>query len=69
MIAMTDPAPQSPYPKPPASRGPMAIVFIGAGLGMMVAGQTTLHSAPIAYGGLALLALGIVFGVQSQRGK
>ena len=66
---MTDPAPPGPYPKPPANRGPIAIALIGAGVGLMVVGQLWLHSAPMAYAGLAVLAVGIVFGVQSQRGK
>lgn len=66
---MTDPAPQNPHPRPPANRGPLAIAFIGAGLALMVAGQVFLESAPMAYAGLAILAVGIVFGVQSQRGK
>lgn len=70
MPAMTDPAPpETPYPKPPANRGPLAIAFIGAGLALMVGGQIILQSAPMAYVGLAILAVGIVFGVQSQRGK
>lgn len=66
---MTDPAPQNPHPRPPANRGPLAIAFIGAGLALMVAGQVFLESAPMAYAGLAILAVGVVFGVQSQRGK
>ncbi|MDO9224218.1 MAG: hypothetical protein Q7U20_10970 [Caulobacter sp.] len=66
---MTDPAPQSPYPKPPANRGPLALAFIGAGIALMVTGQVFLENAPMAYAGLAILAVGIVFGVQSQRGK
>ena len=69
MGLMTDPAPQDPYPRPPANRGPMAIAFIGAGMALMVAGQVFLENAPVAYAGLAILAVGIVFGVQSQRGK
>lgn len=66
---MAEDPPELPYPKPPANRGPLAIAFIGAGLALMVVGQIVLHSAPMAYAGLAILAVGIVFGVQSQRGK
>lgn len=69
MSVMTDPAPQDPYPQPPANRGAIAIALIGAGMALMVGGQAFLHSAPMAYAGLAILAVGIVFGVQSQRGK
>jgi hypothetical protein len=47
----------------------IAIALIGAGMALMVGGQAFLHSAPMAYAGLAILAVGIVFGVQSQRGK
>ena len=43
--------------------------FIGAGMALMIAGQVFLENAPVAYAGLAILAVGIVFGVQSQRGK
>lgn len=66
---MAEEPPETPFPPPPANRGPIAIAFVGAGIGLMVAGQLALHSAPMAYAGLALLAVGIVFGVQSQRGK
>lgn len=66
---MTDPTPPEPQPKPPANRGRLAILFIGAGLALMVAGQTGLHSKSTAYTGLAILAAGVVFAVQSQRGK
>lgn len=69
MPAMTDPAPRDPYPRPPANRGPLAIALIGAGMALMVVGQVFLENAPMAYAGLAVLAVGIVFGVQSQRGK
>lgn len=66
---MTDPAPQDPYPKPPANRGRLALGFTGVGLALMVVAQIFLKNAPMAYAGLAILAVGIVFGVQSQRGK
>lgn len=66
---MTDPAPRESHPKPPAGRGPLAVVFIGAGIALMVTGQVALHNDLMAYAGLAILAVGIVFGVQSQRGK
>ena len=66
---MTDPTPQDPSPPPPANRAAAGIAFVGAGIGLMVAGQLFLHRAPMAYAGLALLAVGIVFFVQSQKGK
>lgn len=66
---MAEEPPETPFPPPPANRGPIAIAFIGAGIGLMGVGQTVLHSAPMAYAGLAVLAVGIVFGVQSQQGK
>lgn len=64
---MTDPTPQDP--RPPANRAAVGIAFVGAGLALMVAGQVFLHRAPLAYAGLALIAVGIVFFVQSQKGK
>lgn len=64
---MTDPTPQDP--RPPANRAAAGIAFIGAGIALMVSGQLLLHRAPMAYAGLALLAVGIVFFVQSQKGK
>jgi len=67
---MTDPVPPDPTPpSPPAHSGAAAIALIGAGIGLMVVGQTVLHTAAMAYAGLAILAVGIVFGVMSQRGK
>lgn len=66
---MAEEPPETPFPPAPPHRGAIAIAFIGAGISLMAAGQTILHSPPMAYGGLAILAVGIVFGVQSQRGK
>ncbi|MDO8295192.1 MAG: hypothetical protein Q7T19_02005 [Caulobacter sp.] len=66
---MTDPVSPDPIrPPPPAHSGAAAIVLIGAGVGLMVVGQTMLHMPAMAYVGLAVLAVGLVFGVISQRG-
>ncbi|HRD26898.1 MAG TPA: hypothetical protein PLO65_01205 [Caulobacter sp.] len=65
---MTEPTPQDP-PPPPAFSGPAGVALIGAGVGLMVVGQTVLHMPAMAYAGLAILAVGIVFGVMSQKGK
>ena len=67
---MSDPAPQGPAPPPPpAFSGPASIALIGAGVALMAVGQTVLHSPAMAYAGLAILAVGVVLGVMSQRGK
>lgn len=67
---MTDPVPPDPTPPPPpAHSGAAGIALIGAGIGLMVVGQSVLHMPAMAYAGLAILAVGIVFGVMSQRGK
>lgn len=65
---MSDPAPRDPAP-PPAFSGPAGIALMVAGIGLMVLGQTVLHRPAMAYAGLAVLAVGIVLGVISQRGK
>lgn len=67
---MTDPAPQDPVPPPPpAFSGPAGIALIGVGVALMAVGQTVLHNQAMAYAGLAILAVGVVLGVMSQRGK
>jgi len=67
---MSDPVPQDPAPPPPpAFSGPAGIALIGAGIALMAVGQTVLHNAAMAYAGLAILAVGVVLGVMSQRGK
>lgn len=62
---LPDPAP----PPPPAYSGPAGVALMVAGIGLMVAGQGLLHMPAMAYAGLAVLAVGIVLGVISQRGK
>ncbi len=66
---MTDPVPPDPAPPPPAFSGPAGIALIGAGIALMVVGQTVLRNPAMAYAGLAILAVGVVLGVMSQRGK
>ncbi|MBI5941814.1 MAG: hypothetical protein HY859_15465 [Caulobacterales bacterium] len=67
---MTDPVPPDPAPPPPPPfSGPAGIALIGAGIALMAVGQTVLRNPAMAYAGLAILAVGVVLGVMSQRGK
>jgi len=63
-----DPAPP-PSPPPPAWSGPAGLALIVVGLGLMIFGQTVPQMAAMAFVGLAVLAVGVVLGVISQRGK
>jgi hypothetical protein len=67
--AMTDLPPSDPAPTPPPARsGPVAIALIGAGIGLLVVGQGVLNMPAMTYAGFAILTVGVVFGVISQRG-
>lgn len=70
LFPMTDPIPpDSAPPPPPAFRGPAGIALIGAGIALMAVGQTVPRNPAMAFAGLAILAVGVVLGVMSQRGK
>jgi hypothetical protein len=63
---MSDPAPKAPSPKTLLGAG---VAFIGSGTALAAVGQTVVHQAAMSYAGLALLAVGLVFVVISQKGK
>jgi hypothetical protein len=68
MHTMSDPLSPETAP-PPAYSGPAGIALMVAGIVLMVAGQGILHMPAMACAGLAVLAVGVVLGVISQRGK
>lgn len=63
---MSDPAPETPSSRNLLGAG---VAFIGSGTALAAVGQTLLHQAAMSYAGLALLAVGMVFVVISQKGK
>ena len=66
---MSDPDPTDLKPARKQHNLGASLAFIGAGITLRVIGQTDPHRVPVAYAGLALLAVGIVFFVRSQKGK
>ncbi|MFZ5670253.1 MAG: hypothetical protein ACOY4K_12225 [Pseudomonadota bacterium] len=65
---MADPDPDLPSPRRRRVLLGAALVLTGAGVVLMAVGMTGMHSQAAAFAGLAVLAVGVILGVMSQKG-
>lgn len=65
---MADPDPDLPSPRRRRVLLGAALVLTGAGVVLMAVGMTGMRSQAAAFAGLAVLAVGVILGVMSQKG-